>query len=375
MVRAGTAARAIAELSSALTAEKERIMEKRWWKHTVVGGVILAGLALGAPAFGATPDAWITTKAKLALLTTSGVSSTDVNVDTVDGHVTLHGKVASEQEKARAEQAARSVEGVKDVRNMLVVVPPSQQKAVEVADDQIKAQVEKTLKADKSLADSDIEVASVNKGVVVLSGTASSLTDHLNAVADARGVRGVHQVASEIKSPDTLSDAEIWRDTKGKTAEAASSVSGAMSDMWITSASKVRLMANDKTPSTEINVDTNNGVVTLFGIVPSNASKSAAEAEVSKVSGVKSVRNELQVVPQQAQKAVKANDADLKDSIAKKVDKVVIDDSDITVDVKDGVVRLTGEVERQTDRLRALTIARSTDGVRSVVDELQVRVQ
>jgi osmotically-inducible protein OsmY len=53
----------------------------------------------------------------------------------------------------------------------------------------------------------------------------------------------------------------------------------------------------------------------------------------------------------------------------------VIDDSDIDVEVKDGVVRLTGEVESQSDRLRALTLARATDGVRSVVDELQVGVQ
>jgi hypothetical protein len=42
---------------------------------------------------------------------------------------------------------------------------------------------------------------------------------------------------------------------------------------------------------------------------------------------------------------------------------------------QDGVVRLTGDVERQTDRLRALTLARATDGVRSVVDEINVKVQ
>ena len=41
-----------------------------------------------------------------------------------------------------------------------------------------------------------------------------------------------------------------------------------MSDMWITSAAKVRLIADDQTPATEINVDTRNGVVTIFGIVP-----------------------------------------------------------------------------------------------------------
>src|SRR5215475_10049334 len=136
-----------------------------WWKRAALSGAMLASLVtMGVPAFAATPDAWVTTKAKLALLTTDGVSSTDVHVDTVDGHVTLHGKVATEQEKARAEQAVRGIDGVADVRNMLVVVPPSQQKAVDVADDQIKAQVEKALKADQALADSTIEVVSVNKG-------------------------------------------------------------------------------------------------------------------------------------------------------------------------------------------------------------------
>jgi hyperosmotically inducible protein len=351
-------------------------MNRNHWKHIAVGGAMLVGLTLGAPAFAATPDAWITTKTKLALMTTTGVSSTDVNVDTVDGHVTLHGTVATEQEKARAEQAARGIEGVKDVRNMLAVVPPSKQDAVQANDEQIKKQVEAALKADQSLSDSNISVSSVNKGVVVLTGSATSLTDHLDAVADARRVPGVHQVASEIKSPDTLSDNEIWRDTKGKPTDSAqSSVTGVMSDMWITTAAKVLLIANDKTPATEINVDTNDGVVTLFGIVPDAASKAAAQAEVAKVSGVKNVRNELQIVAPAAKEAVKANDEQIKDRIAKKVDKAVIDDSDIHVDVKDGVVRLTGDVERQTDRLRALTLARATDGVRSVVDEINVKVQ
>lgn len=347
----------------------------QWWKRAGVGGAMVAGLAFGGSAFAAsTPDAWITTKIKLALLTTAGVSSTDVSVDTIDGRVTLHGTVSSEQEKARAEQAARGVAGVKDLRDMLAVVAPAQQEAVAAADDQIKEQVELALAADKALADSSIKVASVNKGVVVLSGTAARLSDHLSAVEDARGVRGVRQVASEIKSPDTLSDAEIWRDTKGS-AGAASSTTGAMSDMWITTDVKVRLLTNSDTPATEINVDTQNGVVTLFGMVPTEASKHAAEAEVGKVSGVHQVRNQLQVVPASAQQAVKANDAEIKDRIAKRIADAQMDGADISVELKDGVARLTGKVNRQTDRLRALTIARSTAGVRSVVDEIQVHVQ
>jgi osmotically-inducible protein OsmY len=38
--------------------------------------------------------------------------------------------------------------------------------------------------------------------------------------------------------------------------------------MWITSATKMRLLADPRTPALDINVDTRAGIVTLFGIVP-----------------------------------------------------------------------------------------------------------
>jgi len=345
-----------------------------WWNRALSSGVVLGGLLLGGVALASVPDTWITTKAKLALLTTSGVSSNDVNVDTIDGHVTMHGTVSSEQEKMRAEQAVRGIDGVKDVRNMLAVVAPSKQNAAEVGDDKIKTQVEQKLTQDKTLADSSIKVASVNGGNVVLTGSAASLSDHLKAVEDAREVPGVKQVASEVKSPDTLSDKEIWRETKAA-GDAPTSATDTMSDMWITSAAKVRLIADEETPATEINVDTRNGIVTLFGIVPSDGAKRAAEADVKKLSGVRSVRNELQVVPASAKQAVKDRDEDIKDHVAKRVGETVTDGSSVDVEVKNGVVRLTGKVKGQTDRLSALTTARSTPGVRSVVDDLQVAVQ
>ena len=72
-----------------------------WIKSSVLAVVL--GVALVAPVGAATPDAWITTKTKLALLTTEGVSGTAIHVDTVLGRVTLHGKVRSAEEKAKAE--------------------------------------------------------------------------------------------------------------------------------------------------------------------------------------------------------------------------------------------------------------------------------
>jgi osmotically-inducible protein OsmY len=71
-----------------------------WVKQSVLAVVV--AVALAAPARAAMPDAWITTKTKLALLTTEGVSGTAIHVDTILGKVTLHGKVRSAEEKAKA---------------------------------------------------------------------------------------------------------------------------------------------------------------------------------------------------------------------------------------------------------------------------------
>ena len=78
-------------------------------------------------------------KTKVSLMTSDKVSTSDLNVDTVNGIVTLHGKVATEAEKAEAARIAGGIDGAKEVKNLLQVVPESQRKVVERSDDQIKA--------------------------------------------------------------------------------------------------------------------------------------------------------------------------------------------------------------------------------------------
>jgi hyperosmotically inducible protein len=81
-----------------------------------------------------TPDPWITMKTKIALMTTEDVSTKDLNVDTVKGVVTLHGMVATDAEKGKAEEVAMKVGGVKAVKNLLQVVPSARREIVERAD-------------------------------------------------------------------------------------------------------------------------------------------------------------------------------------------------------------------------------------------------
>ena len=157
------------------------------------------GLLFSGSVFAAdTSDAWITTKAKIALLTADDVSVTAVNVDTVEGKVTLHGKVKSDGEKQRAATAVSGVEGVKKVENLLQVVPDAFKEATNVADEAIKDNVEASLKSATALK--EVKVASVNKGVVLLSGKTDGLDHKLHAIEATYKVPGVRRVASEIQT-------------------------------------------------------------------------------------------------------------------------------------------------------------------------------
>jgi osmotically-inducible protein OsmY len=327
-------------------------------------------------AFAAQPDAWITSKAKIALLTTEDVSATAVNVDTVDGRVTLHGKVRTEAEKKKAGDVVATIEGATDVRNLLQVVPARNEKTVEASDEQITALVKDAFQKDQRLATSGISVQSVNKGVVLLAGETPSMTTHLRAITTVASVAGVRRVATEVKGADRMADAEAGQSAGDRLATGSATATGAVSDAWITSATKLRLLANSETPALDINVDTQDARVTLFGVVPTAAAKATAEAEARKVNGVKGVNNDLQVVAAAKQDAVAAKDADIEDAVEQALARrMAVTGDDVDVDVKAGVVRLTGSVPSEDARVTAATTARATKGVKAVLwEELHIKM-
>lgn len=86
-------------------------------------------LLTGVRANAGVNDAWLTTKAKMALLAADGLTSRGINVETVNGAITLHGKVPTQVERDKAAAVVKEVEGVKSVNNVLQVVPNPQGKA------------------------------------------------------------------------------------------------------------------------------------------------------------------------------------------------------------------------------------------------------
>ena len=337
---------------------------------------LLAATFLGTrPAAADTGDPWLTAKTKISLMTAEDVGGYAIDVDTYDSIVTLHGKVSTAQEKTRAAELAKAVKGVKDVRNLLQVVPEADREAVKVSDSQLKERVSTVLERDAALDDSSIKIASVNKGVVLLNGEAKTISDHLRALEDARAVQGVQRVASEIKSPDALSDTELWYgdDRRDVAANKASKPEESSWDAWTTAAVKLRLLSNREVPGLDINVDTRDGVVTLFGPVPTPATKELAEKLALEAKGTRLVKNQLQVVAKPDQKQVAEKDDTIQENLKKRIaDNPELKDAEVSLEVSKGVVRLTGTVESQRDHLAVLTATRATQGVRSLIDEIKI---
>jgi hyperosmotically inducible periplasmic protein len=68
-------------------------------------------------------DGWLWTKTRFDLAAADDLRDSTINVDVENGVVTLTGTVETAAQKAKAESIAKSVEGVKQVKNMLKVAP------------------------------------------------------------------------------------------------------------------------------------------------------------------------------------------------------------------------------------------------------------
>ena len=136
-------------------------------------------------------------------------------------------------------------------------------------------------------------------------------------------------------------------------------------DAWIDGKAEATLLFNGNLDSFDINTDVKNGNVILTGKVENSVDKKLAEELIANIDGVKSVDNKLTIV------ANNENDSSVSDDMESTYDKGTseltdakiatviktrllmdtdISGFDIDVDVEDGNVTLTGEVDSDAER-------------------------
>ena len=343
-------------------------MNVKRFQWLLVCGIALTLAGAAVPARASVSDAWVSTKVKMRLMNSPHVSGYPIDVDTDEGRVTLHGKVASAGEKTEAGRIARTGSGVTSVRNLLQVVPVNLRHRVNVSDERLTMRVDDALRSEPVFADGAVHVKSVNAGVVLLAGKVPTLSDHLLAIELASSVPGVHQVASEIGGPDDFGDREIWLDPQ----PADPAHGNAVTDGWITAQTKMRFMTDADVPSGDIHVDTRRGVVTLFGTAPAPAVADRAVHVASGIPGVHSVRDEIRVVAASRAKTAAAQDHLVESAVRGRITDARMSGADVSVEVKDGTARLTGTVQTSSNRYSAVAIAHATPGVDRVQDDLHV---
>jgi osmotically-inducible protein OsmY len=211
-------------------------------------------------------------------------------------------------------------------------------------DRDIQSDVLAQLNGDGRLQPGEVGVE-VSDGVVTLSGTVSG-HDKVDAASDiAVRIAGVHDVANELSVDDERREGD---DTK-----IAHTIRHALG--W-----------NSVVPADQIDGVVRRGVVTLRGHVDHWYQRRAAKETVASVTGVVSVRNQIQLL------STPTSDEVLREEVEDALSGLPSCDQ-VDVRVAAGVVTLAGAVGSDPIRRHAETLAASACGVRSVINHLRTQ--
>jgi hyperosmotically inducible protein len=142
-------------------------------------------------------------------------------------------------------------------------------------------------------------------------------------------------------------------------------------DAAITSKVKSALVADATTNPLKVDVDTNEGVVRLSGTVEKAENRTRAEEVARNVEGVRRVVNDIQVGDKHV--ATTVDDAFITTKIKSKLTvSGDVNPFNIDVDTQNGVVTLSGRVTKPEAKAEAERIARETEGVREVRNNITV---
>jgi osmotically-inducible protein OsmY len=146
-------------------------------------------------------------------------------------------------------------------------------------------------------------------------------------------------------------------------------VEQAATDAFLTTAVKAKLITLDVNSTATLGVRVHDGVATLTGSVRTAAERARDVAEAGTVPGIHTVRDALRVNPHAPDISQGLSDAALAGRIAGAI-FTQTGTTGVKVDVRDGVVTLSGNVVDPRIRTAAVDTARNTSGVRSVVDHM-----
>ena len=174
----------------------------------------------------------------------------------------------------------------------------------------------------------------------------------------------------------TTNKAQNAADNAGQKIDSSmNKVGNFMDDSAITAKVKAALVDHEDIKSTDISVKTEKKVVTLSGVVESQAQAEQAVTVAKGVEGVASVSDKLHVRDDKntSAKGYAGDTATTSEIKAKLLADDIVPSRKVKVETTDGVVQLSGTVDSQAQIERAESIAKAVDGVKSVKNDLKAK--
>jgi hyperosmotically inducible periplasmic protein len=179
--------------------------------------MIISSILIAACTERQVDDAMLTARIKARMTADGRISPSRVDVDTLNGDVTLRGETPTQEEKDASEEIARKVEGVRSVSNQIIVNPAVAGTGIP-SGEEIKQQAEKAvsdvgqgvkkgaedafllgeIKARLAAAGYSAVTVGVDRGVVTLTGEASNEKDRIAVEAIVEKVKGVEKVDNQL---------------------------------------------------------------------------------------------------------------------------------------------------------------------------------
>jgi osmotically-inducible protein OsmY len=209
----------------------------------------------------------------------------------------------------------------------------------------IRTAVEAELRFDPLVDPADIAVRNID-GDVALNGTVPSYPQYLEAAAAAQRVGGVKNVHNHL---EVLLPPGDYRD-----------------DALLTTAANNALAANITVPD-GVEATAYEGNVELTGTVQHGPQRAAAELAVAGLTGVRNVRDDIEIGSDADPAGVAAGVQDALDRYA-----LLADDSDVGVYTSGNTVTLTGHVRTWAEHDAVVGAAWMASGVSDVHDDLDI---
>jgi hyperosmotically inducible protein len=178
-----------------------RYKQSLWIPGAVVLAVVATACSSTRSAGRQLDDGAITTKINAKLAADPDINPFNIDVDTLNGVVTLRGEVEKEMARTAAERLARDTDGVLEVRNDIRLQGEPGEDDETVSDGAITAKIKTKLAADPEINSFNVDVDTLD-GVVTLSGVIAEAENVERIERIARETEGVVAVENELQVGD-----------------------------------------------------------------------------------------------------------------------------------------------------------------------------